>query len=184
MAEQSWVDAPIKSGLDGAVVANTTTAGSILMPESRTDLSRTFWRIGKILRVRSVGRASGIVTTPGTLTFAVRWGSPGVVCAATQAFTLNTSASVNLPYLLELYLSCRATGTASNFLLMGYVEGVLFGSTTVPARIQVPGPTTVPVVSANVDTSTNSFLDFTAQWSIANAGNTITSHITTIEAMN
>jgi hypothetical protein len=60
-----------------------------------------------------------VVTTPGTARFDVRMGPSGtIIVFDTGALNLNVVAKTTVPWLLEIWLTCRAvgTGTATNFL--------------------------------------------------------------------
>src|SRR5271154_4357852 len=92
---------------DGGALTNTTPA-SILPTQAKFTLPANFLSIGTTLRVRSAGRISTVVTTPGTFTFDIRFGA--VIVATSPAFALNVVAQTNVTWVLQWDLTCRAVG--------------------------------------------------------------------------
>jgi hypothetical protein len=78
-----------------------------------------------VLKVVLHGRISNVVTTPGTARFDIRMGPSGtIVVYDTGAMNLNVVAKTNVPFWLEVMLTCRAVGagTASNFMGVGIFQ--------------------------------------------------------------
>ena len=71
-----------------------------------TTLPAGYWQIGRIWRLRATGRISCVVTTPGTARFDLRLG--GVVAFDTLAIPLNIVAKTNVPWVLDVLMTCRA----------------------------------------------------------------------------
>ncbi len=179
-----YVAAPVVLATDGPSISNTTTETALVPVEIQKVLNGGYWYPGKKVRVTMRGRLSNIVTTPGTLTFRLRWGSvaSGVIMAASQALQLNTTANTTVTFELELELTCRVAGSASNFMLLGRASSLALGTSATFAVVMIPAST--PAVGSNVDTSGSNFILPTAQFSIANAGNLIQLHGCTIEDLN
>lgn len=191
MSMQSWRETLMTAQVDGAALANSTTATSLLPSVARRTLpSNFFYYIGQKIRVRAKGRVSNIVTTPGTLTLDVRLGtvaSPIIVFNG-GAMALNVTAQTNATWEAEFDLVCRAigTGTAANLMGTGkFCSRSLVGSPAVAAGS--PGvallPDTAPVVGTGFDSTLTHVVDFFATWSIANAGNSIQLHDFELESL-
>lgn len=178
---QFWVACERVSIADGPAVGNTTTATSLLNSQDKPPLPGSWFTIGKAIRIKARGRISNIVTTPGTLTLAIRWGA-SIVLATSQAMTINATATTNVTFELDLVLVCRAEGTTANFMLTGDVTGVAFGTGTTMGTQMIPA--TSPAVGSNVDVTATQLIDLFATWSVANAGNTLQLHQYTIESLN
>src|SRR6266851_6353280 len=77
-----------------------------------------FTAIGKRVTISAQGRISCVVTTPGTARFDVRLG--GTVVFDTGALNLNVVAKTNVPWWIEIPLTCRATGPGAAANLIGF----------------------------------------------------------------
>lgn len=166
MGVQFWVDAPIACGGPGPAVTGTAEA-SLLMPESKASQNGNYFKAGRLYECRASGQMSNIVTTPGTLTFRLKWGA--AIIAASQAIQLNTTAQTNVVWNLDLQLSCRAAGSVANFMLVGFFESVSAGAVAALGRILIP--LSAPAVGSNIDVTSPATLDLTAQFSLT--GNSI-----------
>lgn len=178
MAEQYWADPLIVMPVDGPAVSGTAEA-SLLDPAVKKQMPGNYFKRNKKVRVVAHGRVSNIVTTPGTLTFRLKWGST-IVLAATQALVVNTTATTNVSFSLYLDMTCRSDGTAATFMLEGWVASVAFGATTAVGFVLIP--LSAPAVGSAVDVTANQFFDLTAQWSLT--GNTLQVHQVTVDAPN
>lgn len=178
MSASSWKELIAMSKVDGAALANSVAETSILPAASKKTLLANFYdNLGKKLILRAAGRASTVVTTPGTLTFRVKHNAVNVF--ASQAIPLNIVAQVNATWELYLELDLRAEGAAANLMGIGFwASRALVGAPAVAAGGigQVFLPDTAPVVGANFDSTIDQVIDLTAQWSIANAANSIQLH--------
>jgi hypothetical protein len=173
---------------DGTALANSTTATSLL-PASRKVAAVPlgfFDRIGKVLAFTFSGRISTVVTTPGTLTLAIRLGSTDVFSSG--AMTLNTTAQTNVNWTFSGELVCRAIGASTSTTL--FPKGCMFASHAV---IGSPAPTAggggvhmlpynaAPAVGTGFDNGAAQLLDLYATWSVANASNSITLHCGSVD---
>ena len=75
MPIQSWGQTLITAQVDGSSLSNSTTATSILPAQAKFTLPANTLNIGQSLRIKAAGRLSNIVTTPGTLTLDIKFGS-------------------------------------------------------------------------------------------------------------
>lgn len=185
MSIQTWQETLISSQVDGTALTNTTTATSIIPPAAKLILPANFFAIGKVLRLKASGRISTVVTSPGTLTLDVRFGS--TVVANGGAMNLNTAAQTNATWSLEMVLTCRAIGTSANLMWTGeWKSRAIIGSATVAAGgvTTTPLPDTAPAVGSNFDSTATQAVDFFATWGTANASNSILVHQYSLESLN
>lgn len=136
MSLVSW-----RETLDGSVAVadgptlTTIGAASCLPTANIITLPTNFFKIGKKLRIEAHGRISTAITTPGTVRFDVRLG--GTVVWDSGAIALETSAThTNMPWWLEIDLTCRAQGSGTSANLMG--SGKWFSETVAGAIASPP----------------------------------------------
>jgi hypothetical protein len=80
---------------------------SCLPAGTRITLPTNFFYSGRALRLKLSGRISCAVTTPGTGRFDVCLGAAGTtIVYDTQPFNLNTNAKTDVPWLLDILLTC------------------------------------------------------------------------------
>jgi hypothetical protein len=189
MSLNSWVETLNAQQIDGTALANTTTATSIVAPQSRFTVPANYFSfIGKTMRVHAAGRISNIVTTPGTLTLDLRWGASTVQFNG-GAMSLNIVAKTNVTWTFDAYLTCRSIGNGTLATLLGIGEWQsesVIGSPlpTVGGSGGLILPASAPAVGTGFDSTVSNVMDMFATWSIANAGNSIQTHIFTFESMN
>lgn len=188
MPLNSWTSLLVVAQTDGAAVANSTTETTLIPGHAKYTLPANYFSFaGQALRIRAMGRISNIVTTPGTLTLRVKFGS--VVVAATQALALNTAAKTNVTWILDWDLNCRSVGGGTSATMMhsgqwqseSVIGSPAAGSGGAGAHII---PASAPAVGTGFDSTAAQQIDLTAQWSIANAGNTIQLHTYKLESLN
>lgn len=160
---------PIAASVAGTPLSNSNTATSVLPAAAKAVLPGGYWTVGKALRLTAKGILSNIVTTPGTLTLEVRFGS--TVVWSSGAVSLNAAAKTNVSFTLDLLLTCRAVGASANLIGVGTltsesVVGAAAG-TGLPASL----PASAPAVGNNFDSTVAQTLDLFGTFSIANAGN-------------
>lgn len=189
MSIQLWNERFITSGEDGSALTNSTTATSILPASRKFTLPSYFFDgTGKELRIRASGRISTVVTTPGTLTLDVRFGS--VVVFNGGAMTLNTTAQTNVGWILDVRLVCRAigAGTSANMLGQGtWTSHAVIGSaapTAGTAGTHVLPYNAAPAAGTGFDSTAAQTIDLFATWSVASASNSITCHQFLIDSPN
>ena len=166
-------------GVAGTALTNTVTATSIMADGERPTLAaKYFERIGKSLLAKFSGRISTVVTTPGTLTLELMFGS--IVVATSGAMPLNVVAKTNVHWAMEMEVFSRAIGSVavgkliqgrSWFCSEAYVGSPLpsaGGSGTVLLPYN-----TAPAVGTGFDSQAAQLIDLRATWSIANAANSV-----------
>lgn len=188
MSFNSWRENLIDIGEDGPAISNTTSPTNML-PSGRSPVlpSGFFNSTGVSLVIRAAGRISTLVTTPGTLTFDVRFGSISV--CTSSAMALNTSAKTNVPWELYLKLVCRSigTGTSATVLGMGHWRSEAVVGAPTPSAGGVGTmmiPSTAPVVGSGFNSEDAQQIILRATWSVASPSNSITMHMCEIEMPN
>lgn len=166
---------------DGAALTGTAI-GSIL-PTSALYLlpGGTANIIGKQFRVHAFGRISNIVTTPGTLTLTLKFGSSLV--AVSQAMQLNTTAQTNVWWRLHWYLTVRSvgSGTAATLMHQGSMSSTSMGTGAV-TPVEIGIPVSAPAVGAGFDSTAANLVDLQGQFSLT--GNSLTLHQYALESVN
>jgi hypothetical protein len=149
----------------------------------RFPFPRTFFASGRSFSSRRRGRISNIVTTPGTLTLDVRFGS--IVVFNGGAMPLNATAKTNVTWFLELLLTCRAIGTVTAANLIGTGEFCSESVSGAAAGIAntVMLPASAPAVGNGFDSTVANVVDLFGTWSLNNA-NSVQVHQYGIHAMN
>lgn len=182
MASYGFRQRILEVGEDGTALTNSTSATSLL-PASA---SEAFIGAGQVkprfsLLFEFSGRISTVVTTPGTLTLDLRAGSTAIFSSG--AMTMNTTAQVNVHWVLRGELVCRVTGTGTSTTF--FPKGCCWKSHAV---IGSPAPTaggagehmlpynTAPAVGTGIDLSASSLLGLYGTWSVASASNSIQVH--------
>lgn len=191
MAYQTWQQLLVSMGQDGTALGTSTTETSILHTSARYALPANFlYYPGQALRLRAMGRVSNIVTTPGTLTFRFKLGpTANIAVASSPAFALNTTAKTNVTWILDWDFVVRSVGGGTSATLMHsgtWTSESVIGSPA-PAAGGAGGhmiPASAPAVGTGFDSTVTSIADLTAQWSVSNAGNTITCHSYKLESLN
>jgi len=179
MGAQFWTAPLAVAPIDGTALANSTAATSILPAQSVLSLPANYLYVGKALRIRAMGRVSNIVTTPGTLTFNVRFGA--VTVATSGALPLNVVAKTNVTWRLDWLLTCRSIGNGTTATMMhggGWKSESVIASPAAGAggQSELLFPASAPAVGTGFDSTAAQAVDLQAQWSIANAGNSIQLH--------
>ena len=184
MLSYSWM--PMASQVDGAALTGSTTPTSLLPSSAKFTLPANFLSIGTTLRFRAAGRITTVVTTPGTLTLDIRFGS--VIVATSQALALNIVAKTNVTWRLKWDLTCRAIGggTSANFMHVGeWMSEAVIGSPlpSVGGVGEFTIPASAPAVGTGFDSTAAQQIDFFGTWSINNA-DSILVHQFTIDSPN
>lgn len=186
--QQGYIAVLLNSIADGSALTNTVTATSILPVIARPTLPANYLFAGKMFRVRATGRVSTLVTTPGTLTLDLRFGSVNVFSSG--AMTLNTTAQTNVGWDYDALLTVRAVGatTTANVLGQGrWQSHAVIGSpapTAGGAGVHILPYNAAPAAGTGFDSTAAQTVDLFGTWSVANAANSITCHQFMIEDMN
>lgn len=189
MSLQTWSECLINSAVAGAAVANTTTQTTLLDATAIATLPANYLSIGKTLHIWASGACGCVVTASPTLQFFVRVGG-SVNCFSGGAMPSNVVAKTNVPWILDLYLTCRAigSGTAANFMGQGTFTSELVIGSPLPSAggsgVQVLPYNAAPAVGTGFASTAAQTVDLQVAWGTANASNTITLHEFLLEAIN
>lgn len=169
---------------DSTALANSTTATTILAPSGVGIIPAGTLQVGSLLKATLRGRMGTVVTTPGTLTFDMRFGA--VVISAMGAINLNVTAQTNASWELMILALIRTigTGTVATALVTGvFTSRGVVGSPAVTAGSAgtISLPDTAPAVGTGFDSTASQAVQVFATWSIANASNTILTHQSFLE---
>lgn len=188
MPRQSWTGLLVSQQGDGTALNTSTTETGILLGQAKFTLPANFLQdTGQTLRMRAMGRISNIVTTPGTLTFRVKFGS--IAVATSGALALNVAAKTNVTWILDWDLTLRSpgSGTVATFMHSGQWQSEsVIGSPAAGAGGAASHlfPASAPAVGTGFDSTIANVIDLTAQWSISNAANSIQAHSYKLESLN
>ena len=186
--QQGYIATLLNSIADGSALSNTTTATSILPVIAKPTLPANYLFAGKMFRVRASGRISTVVTTPGTLTLDLRFGSVNVFSSG--AMTLNIVAQTYVGWIYDSLITVRAVGatTTANVLGQGmWISHAVIGSplpTAGGAGEHVLPYNAAPAVGTGFDSTAAQLVDLFATWSVANAANSIQCHQFLLEDLN
>lgn len=143
----------IASSYTDGPALTAAAAASCLPTYVPTTLPAGYFQIGRVWRLRAMGRISCAVTTPGTARFDVRLG--GIVVFDTLAIPLNIVAKTDVQWALDILLTCRAVGSGTQANLIGSGIWLSEANINVPLPSVGPGPggalvpfNTAPVVGA------------------------------------
>lgn len=164
MSLQTWQETIVNGKVDGPTLTAAAAASCIPAP-SRIILPNNFFEIGRAIKIVLHGRISCAVTTPGTARFDVRMGPSGtIVVFDTGAINLNIVAKTNVPWLLEIWLTCRAVGIGTATTLFGignFQSEAVVGSpvNTVGGNGSLLVPVGAPAVGGGFDNTAANALD-------------------------
>jgi len=168
---------------DGTAITSATEA--IMVPDF--SIPAGYMTPGKILKYTLAGRVSTVITTPGVITLALRWGGVGGVVLATSGGFIPdvTAASTNLTFMVEWWTQCRTVGTAGTFMTFGRVEMPDANDADITNFVIEYNKRMAPtatMAAVSVDTTIDKLLSATYDQSVATG--TCTTHIAILEACN
>lgn len=178
MSNQTWQETLVTSQSDGAALTGTSIASIIPAQAKYTLPASKIWYPGQMLKVTAQGRVSNIATTPGTFTATLKMGA--TIVAVSSAMQLNATVQTNATFWLEWLLTCRVAGAAGNFMHIGDISALSFGSGAVVGTAMIP--TSAPAVGSNVDLTAAQQVDLQGQFSLT--GNSLTVHMYKLELLN
>lgn len=179
MSRQFWSETLVWSTASGTIISNSSSE-ALVMPIMT--IPANYLQDGRLLRLTVRGKLSNIITTPGTITLRVRMGGlTGTVIASTGALNLNTTAQTDIMFELKLDVQVRSNGSTGTVLAMG-VANIARLATDVPGFMGSAGATTPATVTLDLTTAID--MAVTAQFSIANSGNTLTGMQLHLEGLN
>ncbi len=132
---------------------------------------------------------SNVVTTPGTLIMAIRWGGvAGTVLCTSAAQGLDTTARTNSAWALMANITCRTAGSSGTAMSSGIFFGNVLSSTAANLLPALMGSAGTPLASANtavtIDTTTAKLLSVTAKFSVATSPTNLTCNQRILEVLN
>ena len=179
MGMSNWVTATRVAPAAGSSFGTFTTAKTVIPASALETIRAGSLFVGAATQIIVCGGIGTLVTTPGTITFQSMIGS--VIAFTTGALQLNATAHTDLPFWLDILLTCRSIGDGTNATMIGQAKahGVMFTETAlqvdgVNTHSYLMAPDTTPTVGTGFDSTTDKILDFFAGFSISDAANTIT----------
>jgi hypothetical protein len=172
---------------DGTQVLNTVTE-TIMCPDY--SFAADSLEVGDTFKYTLLGDMSTVITTPGTVTFKLRWGGvSGTTLATSGAFAPDTAAaSTTVSYCVEWYVVCRSVGATGSLFAMAKIMWNDFdktSATTIVGNLNMNlAPVSAPAaVTVNTVASSNA-LSPTVTFSVATATTQLTNHIAILESLN
>lgn len=192
MPDNSYESVLVATQADGSALSSSTTPTSLLPASAKTKIWPLFCRTPeKILRFTAHGRISTLVTTPGTLTIALRFidsAATSVDVFSSGAMTLNTTAQTNTPWIMQGHLIVRAVGSSATLFGFGtFTSHAVIGSSaigTAGAQTQMLPYNAAPAVGTAFNATLENQIDLFATWSVNSASNSITLHNFYVESLN
>jgi hypothetical protein len=176
----------IASSYTDGPTLTAAAAASMVPTYVPTTLPAGYWQIGRIWRLRASGRISCAVTTPGTARFDLRLG--GVIAWDSLAIPLNIVVKANVPWDLDVLLTCRAVGSGTTANLIGQGRWLSEANILTALPATGPGPggclvpfNTAPVVGTGFNSQSALTLDMFFTQSVATGS--LTLHQLMIEQM-
>lgn len=171
---------------DGAQHAASTTE-TIICPNFSFAANDPRLYQGAAFRITCGFDVSNVVTTPGTITFLIRWGGvSGTILAQTGAIQMDTTARANYSGRLVAEIVWRSIGSSGS----AFCQGIVFLNNVADAAAASPQYFTmgsaganVPAVVSSLDTTAAKDLAVSADFSVNTAGTQITNHIRILEAI-
>ena len=172
---------------DGAQHLNNLTE-TIICPNFGFAASDPRIYQGAAFRITCGFDVSNVVTTPGTITFFIRWGGvSGTILAQSQAIQMDTAAHTNFSGRLQAEIVWRSIGSAGS----AFCQGIVFLNNVADAAAAAPQYFTmgsaganVPAVVGSLDTTTAKDLAVSVDFSVSTATTQITNHIRLLEAIS
>lgn len=189
MSRQYWSELIAWATADGTAVANTTTE-TIIFPD--VTIPGNYMADGRVLRLTASGRWSNVVTAVPTLTFALRWGGVGGTLLATSpAIVTPAAATTNAVWRLVMEIQTRTNGSSGSLFVIGQVvmfedAAATFGTVGNYGVVQpmCSGGAATPAAVGSLNLTADTALSLTADWSAANAANTMQGHNYFLESLN
>ncbi len=168
MSRQFWQESLAWSTANGTQISNSTSE-AIIFPN--VTIPANYMQDGRALELVAMGKFSNVVTTPGTLTFRLRWGGvAGTILAQSSAISLSATAQTDIMFRIWLEIITRANGSSGSLLAMGQVElaAQLAASNNQPNMMgSAGGASTNTPAAVTVDLTADTALSLTAQFSVS-----------------
>lgn len=178
MSRQGWVECTGANTKDGSQLTGTTPTSILPADRARITLqTNEIDSLGKAFRIRAWGKLSSAASSPGTITFDVRFGA--VIAATSQAISLATSLSNNT-WIVEWDLIARTVGNSTSATMIHC--GKAIGVTATAGLVQIPA--TSPAAGTGFDSTASLAVDFFVTFSSSSASNLITCNGFIFENLN
>lgn len=176
MSFNSWGQLLISQSVAGTAVSNTTSQTTVLAPAAKFTLPANLLRIDTTFKIIAGGRISTVVTTPGTITWALKFGTVEVFNSG--ALAQNATAQTNATWNMTIDLVCQSIGASTSATVFGigeYRSRAAVGSAAVATSgiLVQPMPDTAPGVGTGFDSTVSNVVDLLVTPSVANATNSI-----------
>lgn len=188
MPLQTWTQVLTASIADGSTLTAAATPASCIPGNNVITLPSYFIKVGTVFRITAYGRISCVVTTPGTARFQVRSDPTGATSIFdTGALNLNIVAKTNLPWRLEVLMTCQAVGSGTACVFMGgaqFESEAVVGSPTAAAGGNgvLLAPVGTPAVGSGIDSTVANLLDLYFTQTVATGS--LTCHQYVVEVLN
>jgi hypothetical protein len=178
----TWQETVNSQTTDGVAVTNTTTE-TIMVPNFVWPNSGPqALYVGKQVLWVLWGRVSTVVTTPGTITFRMRWGGvAGTLLVTSKAQRPKTTVSTNMAGWVQMEMTCRSIGSTGSVFSMGQcaLANTIGDAQAAQESIWPDAPAAV-----TIDTTAASALTPTIQFSVATATTSWTTHLARLVSLN
>jgi hypothetical protein len=183
---QGWEECLDATVADGVQVSNTVTE-TIVCPDF--SIPAYYMAAGRVLRIWAFGVMSNVVTTPGTLILAVRWGGvAGTMLMQSAPQNLDTTARTNSLWSMRGMITCRTAGATGTFLSGGDMNSNVLSSTPANLLPAIMGSAGTPLANGSaqvtVDTTTAKSLSVTCKFSVATSPTNLTCQSRVLEVLN
>lgn len=170
MARNTWIETLSVQGA-GTAITNTTSELPLFNDVS---IPAGYMVPGRILNITMAGKVSSVVTTPGTMTFRVRWGGVGGTLLVTSgALTQNVILQTDKTWFAQICVQCITDGAAGTFLTWGQMQRGNCAAAVVADMTPDLLPASGLAVVSSLDTTTVKLLSVTAQASVSTATTSI-----------
>lgn len=166
---QQTADATVGSSIVEATIIGTGL-GTLTLPAN-------FFTVGRGIRISGYGFYTTKNGGPGTLRIRVKLGTTVVLDTTANSVTNNVSPA-RLWMIEPALITCRTTGNPGTVQGQGNVE---FATTHAGSFDDDFGPNTAVV---SLDTTSAHTIDVTAEWSVSDPANTMTSTNFVVEVLN
>jgi hypothetical protein len=191
MSDVKWRDVltPARVLAANGTQVIATTSETIMCPDFT--FAADAMEVGDVYKYTLFGDMSTVITTPGTVTFRLRWGGVGgTSLAASGAFAPDpTAASTDVTYCVEWYVVCMSVGATGALKAVGKIEWNDYddaSAATIVGNLNMRLAPTSALADAGttVDTTTAKALSPTVQFSVTTATTQLTNHLAILESLN
>jgi hypothetical protein len=154
----------------GPVLANSIAEASLLPADAIGTIRGGDLGQGSVFKVEATGRMSNRQTAAGTLTLRLKLGAALIWTSGALNVGAGNILRTDVVWRLSIILTCSANGLQTKMFATAIDWPNIAGSDTLHL------PSSAPVDSAPFDSTIDRDLDLTAQWSVADVGNSLRLH--------